>query len=109
MFNAVAERMIVLDDGQYYIELVTTKAAAVNAPGLLKRRCYVSPTSPDGYEVLGVFHRLDDGEWDASIDASVDPVTGIRSRELGPFSERLSAAVALWNCRRQAHSRHQDD
>ena len=109
MSHALAERMIVLDDGEYYVELVTANAAAVNAPGLLKRRCYVSPTSPDGYEVLGMFCRFVGGGWQASIDAPADPLTGIKSKEYGPFDERLSAAIALWNCRHQAHSRHQDD
>ena len=109
MSNAVAERMVVLDDGEYYIELVTVNVAAVNAPGMLKRRCYVSPTSPDGYEVLGMFHRRQEGGWEASIDAAPDTVTGIRSRDLGSYGERLSAVVSLWNCRHLARSRHRDD
>ena len=107
MFDAVAERMLILDDGEYYVELVT--ANVVNAPGLLKRRCYYSPTSPDGYEVLGMFRRRHEGGWEASIDAHADPTTGIRSKELGSFSERLSAVLALWNCRHLARSRHKDD
>lgn len=114
MPQPVTDRLVILDDGEYYIELDATLEPEARAPGLLKRRCYISPTSPDGYECVGRFALNRQSHWMAEIDVSPEPdvedfSNGDGTRTLGLYPQRVNAIVFLWMDRRQAHSRHNDD
>jgi hypothetical protein len=98
---------VIIDDGEYYIELNGDYAAVV-APGFLQRRCYSGVTTPDGYECVGRFGPDDQGLWEASIGAPSGDATGGDSRSLGHFAERMNAIVALWGKRHEAWCRHKD-
>ncbi len=116
MPQPVTDRLVVLDDGEYYIELDASLAPEAVAPGFLKRRCYVSPTSPDGYECIGRFARNRRNHWMAEIDAAPecpepgteDCSNGDGTRTLGVHAQRVIAIVDLWMHRRKAHSRHEE-
>lgn len=103
------DRLIVLDDGEYYVELAASGEPGPLVHGFLKRRCYCSVTSPEGYECIGGFERDAHGHWLALIDAANDPYTGNVTRPLGRYPDRPAAVAALWNARRRAHCRHKDD
>ncbi len=109
MWTYPSDRLVVLDDGEYYVELAGSGEPDRQAHGFLKRRCYSSVTSPEGYECIGGFERDAHGHWLAIIDAANDPYTGNVTRPLGRYPDRPAAVVALWNARRQAHCRHKDD
>jgi len=101
------QRAVIVDDGEFYIELNDNVDACI-APGFLQRRCYVGVTTPGGYECVGSFQRDARGLWHASIDALYDQHSGSDSRSMGQFTQRLDAIVALWQCRHEAHCRHKD-
>lgn len=113
MPQPVTDRLVVLDDGEYYIELDATLTTEAVAPGFLKRRCYVSPTSPDGYECVGRFALNRQNHWMAEIDVTADRpneyTNGDGTRTLGVYARRVTAIVDLWLSRRQAHCRHIDE
>ena len=113
MSLATPDAIVVLDDGQFYVELCAELCADLersHAPGteggFLQRRCYVSVTSPGGYECIGSFGRSGDGCWEASIDAPFDPATGSDRRRLACGTSRLDAVVAIWAARHDARCRH---
>ncbi len=113
MPQPVTDHLVVLDDGEYYIELNASLAPEAVAPGFLKRRCYVSPTSPDGYECIGRFAQNRQNHWMSEIDVSPGPDTedisnGDGTRTLGVYAQRVIAIVDLWMHRRKAHSRHDE-
>ena len=101
--------VVVLDDGEFYVELNDDDFPASDAPGFLQRRCYVGVTTPEGYECVGAFGRRRDGKWLASIDTTYDDTTDSHCFVLGPLDERLDAIVALWGARHQARCRHKCD
>ena len=80
--------------------------AACVAPGFLQRRCYVGVTTPGGYECIGGFERDARDLWHAKIDMPYNDIRDSDSLEVGAFSERLDAIVALWGMRHKAHCRH---
>ena len=106
MKSATAQRALVLDDGQFYVEL---QDPGQGAAGFLQRRCYEGATSPDGYECVGTCQREDGGAWLAQLDAAYDAQSGSACKVLGPYRERLDAIVALWSARHRARRRHLDD
>jgi hypothetical protein len=97
--------LVIVDDGQFYIQL-NAYFEAYRAPGFLQRRCYVSKTTPSGYECIGSFERNANGAWEASIAVPYDEVTCSSSRCVGRFTERMGAIVALWGSRREARCRY---
>ena len=98
--------LVVLDDGEYFIELNPNMQPA-EAPGFLQQRWYVGVTTPGGYECIGSFERHAGDEWEASIDTSIDD-NGSDSRRLGRFAQRLDAIVTLWTARHDALCRHRE-
>ena len=106
MTTHTAQRALILDDGEYFVELNEDFPIAT-APGFLQRRCYVGVTTPDGYESIGRFDCDPLGGWHACVDAPYDSGSNTTCRDLGHFNDRMSAIVALWHARRQAHCRHQ--
>jgi hypothetical protein len=119
MSLATPDAIVVLDDGQFFVELNAQIRAdidafdATNVPGVpcaqggfLLRRCYVSVTSPGGYECIGSFACCDDGRWEASVDAAFDPATGTDSRRVARGASRLDAIAAVWAARHEARCRH---
>lgn len=113
MPQPVTDRLVVLDDGEFYVEIDATLASEAVAPGFLKRRCYVSPTSPDGYECVGRFALNRQYHWMAEIDVTADLqnrfTNGDGTRTLGVYAQRVTAIVDLWMNRRQAYCRHTDE
>jgi hypothetical protein len=103
----VSQRVQILDDGEYYVEL-NVNYPPEDAPGFLQRRCYVGVTTPGGYECVGSFERNAAGNWQASIDAAYDPKTDSDRRRLGEYPTRLDAIAALWSARRDAFCRHRE-
>lgn len=93
--------MILLDDGSYYIEL-NVNAEPHNAPGFLQRRCAVDLHTPGGYECLGSFQCTPRGAWRANVNAPYDEEADSDTRDLGQFSERMDAILALWAARHEA-------
>ena len=108
MTTYTLHRALVLDDGEFYVEL-NENFAVDEAPGFLQRRCYVGVTTPGGYECVGSFAQDPRGRWQASVYAPYDPVTDSDSRSLGRHNSRMDAIVALWSARRQALCRHKSD
>lgn len=45
MTTQTSERALILDDGDFYVELNETQSAGI-ASGFLQRRCYVGVTTP---------------------------------------------------------------
>ena len=103
------DRVVILDDGECYVELNRGDEPDIQLLSFLKRRCYISITSPEGYECIGSVERDARCHWLSMIDAPLDPYTGIVSRLLRSYPERLAAVMALWNARHQAYCRHADD
>lgn len=93
--------MIVLDDGDFYIEL-NGNYDAVSAPGFLQRRCARGLTTPGGYECVGSFQRATNGRWRADVNAPFDEETEGDCLVLGEFGERMHAIAALWQRRHAA-------
>jgi len=108
MTTHTAQRALILDDGDYYVELNENFPAAI-APGFLQRRCYVGVTTPGGYECIGSFERQAGGVWRASVDSLYDPSTDSDSRSVGEYAGRLDVIVALWSARRDALCRHRGE
>ena len=113
MSEPVADRLVLLDDAEYYIELDATLNPEDMAPGFLKRRCYVSPTSPGGFECVGRFALNERRHWIAEIDFvpeidAEDLGNGDGTLTLGVYPKRINAIVFLWLNRRRSHSRHED-
>ena len=102
---STAVRALVLDDGEYTVELVTGYPGR-NAPVLLLRRCYEGVTTPDGQECIGRVDRGEHGLWTASVQGRFDERKGSDARQLGAFVERNNAIAALWQARRDAYCRH---
>ena len=65
---------VILDDGEFYIDLNCNYEAS-NAPGFLERRCPYSATTPGGFECIGSFGKALDGTWKADVNAPYDPDT----------------------------------
>lgn len=103
--SAATTSTIVLDDGEFYVELNCNYSAAV-APGFLQRRCPAGVTTPGGFECVGGFDRDSNGLWCASIDAAYDATNDSDSKELGSYPERLDAIATLWARRHDAYCRH---
>jgi len=108
MTTHIAQRTLILDDGEFYVELNEDFPVA-DAPGFLQRRCYVGVTTPDGYESVGRFDRDPHSGWHGCVDAPYDPSTNSTSCSLGRFSNRMDAIVALWLARRDALCRHRGE
>ena len=107
MSTHAAGDVVLLDDGEFYVEL-SGNHVAVLAAGFLQHRCYVGVTTPDGYECVGSFDRDSDGKWSARIDMPYDPRTNSDSRVVAKGVGWLDAIVALWMARREANCRHRD-
>ena len=73
--NSSEQGLVIVDDGEYYIELNINYDATI-APGFLQRRCCFGVTTPGGYDCIGSFERDARGVWQASIDAPYDERTG---------------------------------
>jgi hypothetical protein len=92
---------ILLDDGEFYVELNANFEPA-RAPGFLHRRCRTSLTTPGGYECVGSFDMAKSGRWTADLNAPFDDATCSDVLRLGEFGERLNAIAALWRRRGEA-------
>lgn len=93
--------MIVLDDGEFFVEQNTTYALG-SGPGLLCRRCGAEPDVSQGFECVGSFELRSDGLWEARIRTAVDAVASMAARRVGAFPERRRALSALWLARQVA-------
>lgn len=96
---------IILDDGQFYIELNVNYEAS-DAPGFLQRRCVYGLTTPGGYECLGSFQKALDGSWSADVNAPMDEDSGSDCDVLACKVSRMQAITALWVGRARAYSTH---
>lgn len=101
------DRLIILDDGDYYIELDSNCSLAAG-PGYLQRRCYEGVTTPGGYECVGSFDKTPSNTWTANINANDCEKTGLDTKRLGEYKNRLDAVMALWKGRHKALCKHQD-
>lgn len=101
----MTNELILLDDGQFYIER-NCNGDAGTTNGFLQHRCKFGSTTPGGYECIGSYELKLSGEWEASINAPYNEQAGSDSRELGRFKSRLDAIVVLWMSRHEAYSRH---
>lgn len=101
----MSDGKIILDDGNYYVQLNVNYEAS-NAPGFLHRRCGYGLTTPGGYEVLGSFQRAPDGKWSADVNAPLDEETDSDCLVLVDGVSRLDAIAALWTGRTFAYSTH---
>lgn len=97
--------LIILDDGQFYVELNCNYEEA-DAPGFLQRRCSYGLTTPGGYECLGSFQKAVDGSWSADVVAPMDEETGCDCDLLARNVSRMDAIAALWAGRNRAYSTH---
>ena len=94
---------IILDDGEFFIDLNCNYEAS-NAPGFLERRCAYNATTPGGFECVGSFDKALDGTWNASINMAYDPETDSDSRVVVDGVTRMDAITALWGARIEAHT-----
>ncbi|NLP65530.1 hypothetical protein [Paraburkholderia sacchari] len=102
----MAQQLILIDDGVFYIERNVNGDAAVTN-GFLLRRCKVGVTTPGGYECIGGYERAPSGMWRASINVPYDAITDSDSYELGDtFGTNRDAIAALWKSRHEAHCQH---
>lgn len=99
---------VILDDGDFQIQLNDTEMRAFEAPGHLHRRCRISADAPQGYESIGEFAVMPTRQWSASVDAACGPAALEGTRQLGCFAARIDAILALWVGRHSARCRHQD-
>lgn len=99
------KHLLLLDDGEFYIER-NSNGEATKANGFLHRRCPTSPSTPGGYECIGGYERGTTGEWRASINAAYDQASDSDCRELGRFATNLDAITVLWKARRDAYCQH---
>lgn len=98
-------RLTILDDGEFYIEL-NSNCNPTAAPGFLQRRCTAGPTIPGGYECLGSFQKRPDGAWAADINAPWNRETDSDCTLLVTGVARMDAIGALWSGRHRALSTH---
>ena len=96
---------IVLDDGEFYMEL-NGNYAAFEAPGFLHRRCGYGLTTPGGYECLGSFAKTVDGTWRADVAAPLDRDTDSDCTVVAERVSRMDSIAALWVNRNLAYSTH---
>ncbi len=92
---------IILDDGQYFVEL-NSNYPLKDAPGMLLRRRARSDTTPGGNECIGSFDKRLDGQWNADVTVPYDPVRDVECHVLAEGVDRMDAIVALWTGRRMA-------
>ena len=59
-------KCIILDDGQYFIELEGPSSDRT-APGLLIKRCAHSISTPSGFECIGEFSNNSGVQWEAKL------------------------------------------
>lgn len=103
----VNPRALLLDDGEYIVEMAADEPAP-RALAFLRRRCYEGVTTPDGMECIGRVVRTDRGLWSAFIDSDYNALTGLDVREIAASNDRATAVASLWQARRDARCRHQD-
>ena len=94
-------QVVLLDDQEFYIVLNETDPVDV-AGGFLERRCFVSATTPGGFECIGSFVLRADGRWDARIAKVHDPVDDCDCTVVASGVERMDSIVALWKSRHDA-------
>lgn len=95
---------ILLDDGEFYVELNENQDPA-QAAGFLHRRCSFGPTTPGGNECLGSF-QMKAGAWSADVNAPLDEDTDSDCMVVATGVSRLDAIAALWQSRSLALSTH---
>ena len=97
----VVHRNIVLDDGEYYVDLAAGQALD-SAVGFLERRCRPTGAAPNGFECLGAFTMASNLTWEARIATAFDISTGRDCKAVAAGVSRLDAIAALWRARRDA-------
>jgi hypothetical protein len=97
--------LVLLDDGEFYIELNCNHDAVI-APGFLERRCERGLTTPEGFECVGGFSKRPDGSWRADINAPWDEESDSDCRVVADGVERMNAIAALWQRRHEALCSH---
>jgi hypothetical protein len=100
----VDKTLLLLDDGNYYIER-NCNGDPLTTNGFLHRRYVFGTTKPAVYECLGSYERTPSGEWTARINAAYDPTSDCDACELGSFKRNVEAIAALWKARYKAHTR----
>jgi hypothetical protein len=104
--KGMPNELILLDDGQFYVER-NPNGNPARTNGFLLRRCPRGPSTPGGYECVGGYEYCPSGAWRASINAPYDEATDNDCRSLGSeFRTYLDAIAALWHARHEAHCSH---
>lgn len=101
----MAKDQIILDDGEYFIDLNCNFEATI-APGFLQRRCAYSSTTPGGFECVGGFEKSFDGTWRVDVNAAYDPDTDGDCRVVIEGVTRMDAIAGLWANRKTALTSH---
>jgi hypothetical protein len=93
-------KCIILDDGEYFIELEGPSSDRT-APGLLIKRCGHSISTPSGFECIGEFSKNGSFQWETKIFAD-------KTNEIHVFSDilrgRHDAICTLWKLRHRDHT-----
>jgi len=98
----MSAKTIIMDDGEFFIELNVNYKPNV-APGYLGHRCLETKATPLGLEVIGSFDREPDGSWKADIQGTYDAITDSDCLVIAKNVSRLDAITCLWNARKRAH------
>lgn len=88
------KELILLDDGQFYIER-NCNGDKETTNGYLLRRCETGQAAPEACECIGGYERQPSGAWCASVNAPYDEDTDSDCREIGFFRPNLDAIAAL--------------
>lgn len=99
------KHLMLLDDGEFYIER-NCNGDEATTNGFLMRRRPVSLTTPGGSECVGGYERRASGDWRASINAPYDEESDSDCRELGVFGRNLDAIAVLWKARHDAYCKN---
>lgn len=100
-----ANGVVLLDDGQYFVQHnVNYPATAGN--GFLMRRRRFGLTALERAECVGGYDFKVDGKWHADIAVHPDVDDVQDCRPVGAFDNRLDAIHALWHYRHEAAGRH---
>jgi len=92
---------LILDDGEFYVVLNPNHAPDV-AAGYLERRCFVTPSTPGGFECIGSFTMQPGGLWEAKISKVYEAADDSDCTVVTHSVDRRDAIVALWKARYEA-------
>jgi len=107
MTSVTLHKAVMLDDGDYFLRCsAPNESSAWDFPVYLRRRCYGTRNTPDGYECVGRFECDDSGRWCASINIRTNARADGEALELGRFATWIDAIHVLWSHRHEACASH---